>query len=327
MTSFTVTAPAGFGEVHPGTDLAARVLAVAQPAGGDVVVVTSKVVSKAEGRTRRASREEVLPEVTARVVARRGPTTIVRTRQGLVMAAGGVDASNVEAGTVVLLPEDPDRSARELRRRLGAAGVNVAVVVSDTSGRAWRVGQTDIAVGCAGLAPLEDHAGRVDGYGNRLEVTAPALADELAGAGDLAKGKLSGRPVAIVRGLGALVLPPGEHGPGAAALVRPEDGDLFGYGARDAVAHAVLADEDGRGFGAPAPAAAVGHALALALGDVGGDRRLAVVQGSVEVSLEGLDERSVGRVEARGEVLGRAHGREPVGTGSRGRVRLRPRQP
>ena len=189
-------------EVRPGDDLARLVAEAADLRDGDVVVVTSKVVSKAEGQVVQAERDAVIESETARVVARRGPTTIARTRQGLTLAAAGVDASNTEPGTVVLLPEDPDGSARLLRARLLAlSGRNVAVVVSDTAGRPWREGQTDIAIGCAGLLPLEDHAGRSDPHGNLLEVTAPAVGDEVASAADLVKGKVAGRPVAVVRGL------------------------------------------------------------------------------------------------------------------------------
>jgi len=311
VTAFSVTALPGVGEVLPGTDLAEVIGGSDRTVergllDGDVLVVTSKVVSKAEGRVRRGTRDEFLHEETDRVVARRGPTTIVRTRHGLVMAAAGIDASNTEPGTVVLLPEDPDHSARGLRERLlVSVGANVAVVLSDTSGRAWRNGQTDIAVGCAGLRPLEDHSGRVDGYGNRLEVTAPATADEVAAAADLAKGKLSGRPVALLRGLAGLVLPPGEHGPGAGALVRAEAGDLFGYGAREAVLHAVLADDEGRGFGAPAPPTTVAEALRRV---VGGRGTVTVVGETVETLLVVPDPREAGRTEAAVDAVARAHG-------------------
>ena len=148
------------------------------------------------------------------------------------MAAAGVDASNVAPGTVVLLPEDPDATARSLRVRVHAeTGRNVAVVVTDTAGRAWRAGQTDLAIGAAGIEPLDDHAGRTDPYGNPLAVTAPAVADELASVAELVTGKLAGRPVAVVRGIAARVLPAGEHGPGARALVRPRHADMFGLGA------------------------------------------------------------------------------------------------
>jgi len=261
----SVLAPDGVAEVTEGTDLAALLLgaldALGEPlADGDVVVVTSKVVSKAEGRTRPGDREAALAEELsapgARVVARRGPTTIARTRHGLTMAAAGIDASNVALGTVVLLPLDPDASARALRRRLhDLAGLRLGVVVTDTAGRAWREGQTDIAIGAAGLLVAEDFAGRVDGHGNELAVTAPAVADEVAGAVELAQGKLGGRPFAVVRGRADLVLPLDDDGPGARALVRPEGGDLFGYGAREAVVRALAGDPADRApFGAPATA-------------------------------------------------------------------------
>jgi coenzyme F420-0:L-glutamate ligase/coenzyme F420-1:gamma-L-glutamate ligase len=185
VTTFTTFAVPGIGEVTAGTDLAALVVDRARLEDGDVVVVTSKVVSKAEGRVVTGGKAETLAVETDRVVARRGETSIVRTHHGLVMAAAGIDASNTTPGTLVLLPQDPDLSARVLRARLlELTGCVVAVVVSDTSGRAWRVGQTDIAIGAAGLRVLDDHAGRTDSYGNLLQVTAPALADEIAGAGD-----------------------------------------------------------------------------------------------------------------------------------------------
>ncbi len=252
-----VFAPDGVPEVAPGDDLVDLLLDVALPADGDVLVVTSKVVSKAEGRVQQGRREDALAGETVRVVARRGETAIVRNRLGLTMAAAGIDASNVAAGSIVLLPTDPDASARVLRERvLRRAGANVAVVVSDTAGRAWREGQTDIAIGAAGLLVSEPYAGRVDAHGNELAVTLPAVADELAGTAELAAGKLGGRPFTIVRGRDDLVLPPGDHGPGAAALVRPEGGDLFGYGAREAVARALKGDPaDRRPFGAPSSAA------------------------------------------------------------------------
>ena len=222
--SYAVLPVTGIGEVTEGTDLAAEVTTRVDLLDGDVLVVTSKVVSKAEGRVVVGHRDGLLAGETDRVVARRGPTVVVRTHGGLVMAAAGIDASNVAAGSVVLLPRDPDASARRLRAAVAErTGVDVGVVVTYTSGRAWRTGQTDVAVGAAGLVVLDDLAGHVDGYGNPLRVTAPAVADELAGAGDLVKGKLRGCPVAVVRGLGHLVLPRGEDGTGARALVRAEE--------------------------------------------------------------------------------------------------------
>ena len=271
--TLSVLAPDGVPEIRPGDDLAALVVAALSPVDGDVVLVTSKVVSKAEGRSlpgtdRIAAVEAELAEPGARVVARRGPTTIVRTRLGLTLAAAGVDASNVAPGSVLLLPLDPDGSARALRRAVAErTGANVGVVVTDTAGRAWRTGQTDIAIGAAGITVLDDHTGRTDGYGNELMVTAPALADELAGAAELAQGKLAGRPFALVRGRADLVLPTGEDGPGATVLVRVEGEDLFGYGAREAVIRALAGDPADRApFGAPASIEEVAAAVVTVLG-------------------------------------------------------------
>jgi coenzyme F420-0:L-glutamate ligase/coenzyme F420-1:gamma-L-glutamate ligase len=208
---------------------------------GDVLVVTSKVVSKAEGQVLEADdREKAIEAETVRVVARRahagGETRIVETRHGLVLAAAGVDASNTAKGTVLLLPEDPDASARRIRARLRELlGVDVAVIVSDTLGRPWRMGLADAAIGAAGLSPLEDLRGRSDSFGNRLDATVTAVADEIAGAAELVKGKLSGVPVGVVRGLGHLVT--AEDGPGARALVRSPAEDMFRYGSAD-VLHA-----------------------------------------------------------------------------------------
>src|SRR5581483_9628060 len=172
-------------EIRPGDDLGALLSATGDFRDGDVAVVTSKVIAKAEGRTVDASRDSAVTRETRRVVARRGELVIAETRHGFVMAAAGVDSSNTPAGTAVLLPLDPDASARTLRDSVyGATGVNIAVVVSDTMGRAWRLGQTDLAVGCAGLMPIQDLHGTTDAYGNELLVTAPAVADEVASAAD-----------------------------------------------------------------------------------------------------------------------------------------------
>ena len=234
-----VWAPDGVPEVRPGDDLGdllvAALAAAATPlADGDLVVVTSKVVSKTEGRARAVDREEAITAETVRTVARRGATRIVETRHGLVLAAAGVDASGVEPGLVLLLPQDPDASARGLRTRLRElTGRTVAVVVSDTMGRAWRVGLTDQAIGVAGMAPVTDLRGSGDGYGNVLESTVTATADEVASAAELVKGKVTGRPFAVVRGLAALVTP--EDGPGAVALVRSAAEDMFRLGAHDVV--------------------------------------------------------------------------------------------
>ncbi len=264
--SLRLDAVEGLGEVVPGTDLGAMIVEHADLADGDVVVVTSKVVSKALGLATTQDRDAVVAAATVRVVAERGPTRIVRTVQGLTMAAAGVDASNTEPGTVIPLPLDPDAEARAIRARVRTlSGRTVAVVVSDTAGRAWRTGQTDIAIGCAGLVPVESFAGRTDTHGNPLAVTAPAVADEVAGAAELASGKLGGRPVVVVRGVSAHLLTE-EDGPGAVALQRPDGEDLFGLGARDAVVAAVAAvrgDADPVGFPVD-PTVTLEHVVALA---------------------------------------------------------------
>src|SRR3984885_1292044 len=186
----------GIPEISPGDDLAGLIAdAVTAPGApgltdGDILVVTSKVVSKAEGRVAAMTREDAIAAETVRVVARRGPTTIAQTRHGFVMAAAGVDESNTAPGTVVLLPEDPDESARRMRKALrGRLGVSVGVVVTDTMRRPWRAGQTDNAIGAAGVTPVRDYRGEADTFGNILEVTVAAVADEIAAAADLVKGK------------------------------------------------------------------------------------------------------------------------------------------
>lgn len=240
---------AGLPEFAPGDDLAGAIAAAAPwLADGDVVVVTSKVVSKVEGRLvpvppgadREALRLQAVEDEAVRVVARRGPLAIVQTRQGWVVAAAGIDASNVGQDALVLLPEDADASATALRKRLGELlGVDVAVVVSDTFGRTWREGLTDVAVGSAGIAALTDHRGAVDAFGNRLETTRIAIVDELAAAADLVKGKLAGIPAAVVRGL---PVDRPEPDPGTRPLVRLPADDLFPYGARDLVGSRAPAD-------------------------------------------------------------------------------------
>lgn len=278
MNRLEVLAPDGVGEIAPGDDLAGIVLdrltATVGLADGDVVVVTSKVVSKAEGRVVLGERDDHLAAETVREVARRGPTRIMRNRLGLTMAAAGIDASNVAPGTVVLLPLDPDASARRLRAAARERGVNVGVVITDTAGRAWRDGQTDIAIGAAGLRVLESFEGRHDPHGNPLVVTAPAVADEIAGAAELAQGKLGARPCALVRGRADLVLPPDEDGPGAAALIRPAGADLFGLGAREAVITALADIARSASPQAPDPAfgaAASAEDLVTALQRVGAE--------------------------------------------------------
>lgn len=233
---------AGIPEVREGDDLA-TLIAAAEPGlrDGDVLLVTSKVVSKAEGRIRwGVERDAVVDAQAVRLVARRGATRIVETRHGFVVAAAGVDASNTPSGSVLLLPEDPDASARRLRAGLRAQlGVSVGVVVTDTFGRAWRSGLVDVAIGLAGVRALDDHRGRTDRHGNVLEVTVTAVGDELAAAGELVKGKLAGVPVAVVRGLEHLVQP--DDGAGARALVRPAAEDMFRLGTREAMAEGARA--------------------------------------------------------------------------------------
>jgi coenzyme F420-0:L-glutamate ligase / coenzyme F420-1:gamma-L-glutamate ligase len=258
----TVLPVTGLPEITAGRDLAALIAAAAPDLrDGDIVVVTSKIVSKAEGRVVTASREEAIEAETARVVARRGATTIAQTRHGLVLAAAGVDESNTAPGTVVLLPEDPDESARRLRKGLQArAGRIVGVVITDTMGRPWRAGQTDNAIGAAGVVPVRDYRGEPDTFGNILEVTVAAVADEIAAAADLVKGKSAGVPVAVVRGLAGLVTEP--DGPGARELIRPAEEDMFRFGSADVP----LARRTIRAFTAePVDARVVRRAVATAL--------------------------------------------------------------
>jgi coenzyme F420-0:L-glutamate ligase / coenzyme F420-1:gamma-L-glutamate ligase len=257
----------GFPEIRPGTDLG-RLLCVTVPelAEGDVVVITSKIVSKAEGSIRPGTtRDEAIDAETVRLVAARDALRIVETKHGLVLAAAGVDSSNVEPGIVALLPDDPDASARRLRRTIrDRLGVRVGVIISDTVGRPWRVGLVDIAVGTAGLNPVDDLRGRVDGHGNLLSSTIRAVVDEIASAAELVKGKLAGLPVAVVRGLGHLVTE--EDGPGAADVVRPAAEDLFRLGTAEAMRAAVTSRRTVRDF-APGPVdrAAVRRAVAAAV--------------------------------------------------------------
>jgi coenzyme F420-0:L-glutamate ligase / coenzyme F420-1:gamma-L-glutamate ligase len=244
----TARALDGLPEIAEGADLGALIAERAELYDGDVVVVAHKAVSKAEGRVRRL--DEVTPGERARVLAaehckdprqvqvvldetaellraERGVLICV-THHGFVCANAGVDASNAAAGTLVLLPVDPDASARGLRARLRSlTGAAPAVVIADSFGRAWRHGQTDVAIGAAGLAPLEDWRGRTDSTGRELQATWIALADQIAGAADLARSKDSRQPVVVVSGLDRHVLPAGDDGPGAAALLRPAGEDLF----------------------------------------------------------------------------------------------------
>lgn len=201
---------------------------------GDILAVTSKIVSKAEGRQIiAADREDAITAETVRIVATRGHTRIVENRLGLVLAAAGVDASNTPDGTVLLLPVDPDATAHHLASTLRTRlGVRIGIIITDTIGRPWRNGQVDIAIGAAGIRVLDDLRGQVDTNGRPMDVTVQATADELASAADLIKGKTTGMPVAIVRGLAHLVGDLAE--PGARSVVRPSDEDLFRLGSREA---------------------------------------------------------------------------------------------
>lgn len=240
----TVLPVTGIGDVRPGDDLA-KLVTTAAPwlRDGDVLVVTSKIVSKSEGRLvevategpqREADRAAALAGETARVVATRGGTRIVQTRHGFVLASAGIDASNVDRAHLVLLPLDPDASARALRAALRERyALDVAVVVSDTMGRPWRLGLTDVALGAAGIPALRDYRGEQDAYGNELHITQMAVVDELSAAAELVKGKYDQVPVAVVRGLAATGA---DDGPGATVLVRGADADLFSMGTAEAVA-------------------------------------------------------------------------------------------
>lgn len=242
----SIFAPVGIGEVVAGTDLADAIVAATKADSlgplrdGDIVVVTSKIISKAEGRIAPASRRaELITSESRRTVARRGESRIVRTHGGLTIAAAGVDASNVAAESILLLPHDPDSSAAALREQLATAtGLRLGVIISDTAGRPWRLGQTDHAIGVSGVQALQNYVGATDAYGNGLRVTVTALADELAAAADLVKGKLRGRPVAVVRGLALLV---SESDSSARELLREPGKDMFGFGSQEAVLAAALA--------------------------------------------------------------------------------------
>jgi coenzyme F420-0:L-glutamate ligase / coenzyme F420-1:gamma-L-glutamate ligase len=269
-----VLAVQGIGDIAPGADLA-EVIAGAAPwlRDGDVVVVTSKIVSKAEGQLvpvpeggpeRESAREAVLTAETARPVARRGHTRIVQTHHGFVMASAGIDASNVDRSRLVLLPKDPDASARGLRAALHElTGRDVAVIVSDTMGRPWRNGLVDVALGVAGIAAIRDYRGETDPYGNEMHITQMAVADELSSAAELVKGKFDLVPVAVVRGYIDSTV---DEAGGGAALVRDAEHDLFRLGSAEAHAAglrdaATLPDRSGTG---EVDLAVLARALALA---------------------------------------------------------------
>lgn len=236
----TVRGVPGLPEVRPGDDLAALIhrAAGSDLQDGDVLVITSKVVSKAEGRLVKAPAERaahdtfrraLIDQESVRLVAQIGRTKIVENRLGLVAAAAGVDASNVHADEIALLPLDPDGTAAALVAEFARRGTRVGVVITDTQGRAWRNGVTDVAIGAAGLHVLDDHRGGIDQFGNQLVVTQVAVGDEIAAAADLVKGKLAGMPVAVVRGLDAPGSTAGLTG-GGRALIREARTDLFRLG-------------------------------------------------------------------------------------------------
>jgi len=236
----------GLPELRPGDDLGRLIAETAEPGADEIVVISQKAVSKVEGRLRKLADVEpgeramalaaeldkdpalvelVLAESRRIVRAERG-VLITETNGGWVCANAGIDSSNLDQGLVSLLPEDGDESARRIRAEIAqASGASPAVVIADSFGRAWRIGQAEVAIGCAGLHPLDDWRGRADAGGRELEATLIAIADEAAGAADLVRDKASRVPAAIVRGLDRHVTD--EDGPGAAALRRPSDEDLF----------------------------------------------------------------------------------------------------
>jgi len=224
----------GIGEVQPGDDVAALITRALRAANlslldGDVVVVTHKIVSKAEGQVVELpddgpdSHRRLVEEQAEAIIRRRGNLVIAQTKHGFICANAGVDRSNAGPGRAILLPEDPDRSANRIRIRLGREfGAEIAVLITDTFGRAWRRGLVDVAIGVAGMAAVTDLRGETDQHGKVLEVTEVATADEIAAAADLVMGKATGIPVAIVRGVAWR--PDTE---GVRALIRDAEDDLF----------------------------------------------------------------------------------------------------
>ena len=247
---FSVHPIAGIPEINPGDDLAALILAAVQAGpslqSNDILVITSKVVSKAEGQMVPSNtREAIIDEETVRVIAQRGTTKIVETKHGLIMAAAGVDASNAPKGMILKLPIDSDLSARNLRAEFEKIAKPIGVIITDTMGRAWRLGLTDNAIGVAGVTTLLDYRGQKDAAGRTLEQSVTAVADEIASTAELVKGKLDQIPVVLVRGLAQYVTI--EDGPGARSVVRPPEEDMFGLGAEMAERRGYLRGfEDGK---------------------------------------------------------------------------------
>jgi coenzyme F420-0:L-glutamate ligase/coenzyme F420-1:gamma-L-glutamate ligase len=222
----------GIGAVRPGDDVAALLLDALdplRPSDGDVLVVTHKIVSKAEGKVVAVNGDEdsgkrlLVESEAVSIVRRRGDLIIAETKHGFICANAGIDRSNAEPGTLILLPDDPDRSAHRIRVRVERRfGIDIPVIISDTFGRPWRKGLTDVAIGVSGLETVVDLRGSLDWTGRELEVTEIAVADELASAADLVMGKASGIPAALVRGYD------GPRGDGKGTdLVRPANEDLF----------------------------------------------------------------------------------------------------
>ena len=321
MTAISITPVAGLPEVTPGADLAALVEAAGPGLrDGDILVITSKVISKAEGRLVRADREQAIDAETVRLVARRGQTRIVQTRHGLVLAAAGVDSSNMPREWWPCCPKIRTRRPGGCARTWPALGIRIAVIITDTLGRPWRNGQSDAAIGAAGLAAIQDRRGETDPFGNLLEVTVAAVADEIAAAADLVKGKTDGIPAAVVRGLDGLVT--ADDGPGAATLIRPADEDMFRFGSADvpparrtvrefsarpvdpaAVDRAIEA-----AFTAPAPHHSVPWRFAVVESERARRELLDAMLGAWQADLraDGMTDEQIARRVRRGEPLRRA---------------------